>query len=81
MLPDRERMGGSRAQVDLVEATLLRAYLSAGRLEEARHLLANRRPGPAGLPVAGLEQAVARSCNRLFALGWRSRGSAGEPYS
>ena len=59
MLPDRERMGGSRAQVDLVEATLLRAYLSAGRLEEARHLLANRRPGPAGLPVAGLEQGVA----------------------
>jgi hypothetical protein len=23
----------------------------------------------------------ARSCNRLFALGWRRRGSAGEPYS
>ena len=25
MVPDRERMGGSRAQVELVEATLLRA--------------------------------------------------------
>jgi tetratricopeptide (TPR) repeat protein len=58
MLPDRERMGGSRAQVDLVEATLLRAYLNAGRLAEARHLLANRRPGPASLPVAGIEQGL-----------------------
>jgi hypothetical protein len=54
MLPERERMGGSRAQVDLVEATLLRAYLNAGRDAEARRLLADRRPGPAGLPVAGL---------------------------
>ena len=58
MLPDRERMGGSRAQVDLVEATLMRAYLNAGRVAEARHLLADRRPGPAALPVAGLEQGV-----------------------
>ena len=46
---------GSRAQVDLVEATLLRAYLNAGRVAEARHLLANRRPGPAMLPVQGLD--------------------------
>ena len=57
MLPDRERMGGSRAQVDLVEATLLRAYLNSGRVAEARHLLGERRPGPAILPVAGLEGA------------------------
>ena len=56
MLPERERMGGSRAQVDLLEATLLRAYLCAGRLEEARQLLANRRLGPAGLPISGLEK-------------------------
>ena len=54
MLPDRERMGGSRAQIDLVEATLMRAYLNAGREAEARHLLSERRPGPAALPVAGL---------------------------
>ena len=54
MLPDRERMGGSRAQIDLVEATLMRAYLNAGRETEARHLLSERRPGPAALPVAGL---------------------------
>lgn len=56
MLSERERMGGSRAQVDLVEATLLRAYLNAGRVAEARQLLGERRPGPAGLPIAGLEQ-------------------------
>jgi len=53
MLPERERMGGSRAQVDLVEATLLRAYLDAGRDSDAQRLLASRRPGPATLPVAG----------------------------
>jgi tetratricopeptide (TPR) repeat protein len=61
MLPERERMGGSRAQVDLVEATLLRAYLSSGRVAEAQHLLADRRPGPAGLPVAGFEQGAGRA--------------------
>ncbi len=59
MLPDRERMGGSRAQIDLVEATLLRAYLNAGRVAEAQRLLSERRPGPAILPVQGLEQGVA----------------------
>lgn len=66
MLPERERMGGSRAQVDLVEATLLRAYLSSGRDAEAKRLLAARRPGPAGLPVAGLEQAVASDHRHSF---------------
>lgn len=55
ILPERERMGGSRAQVDLVEATLLRAYLDSGRDAEAKRLLADRRPGPANLPVAGFE--------------------------
>jgi hypothetical protein len=58
MLPERERMGGSRAQVDLVEATLLRAYLNSGRDAEAQRLLADRRSGPASLPVAGLEPHV-----------------------
>lgn len=53
ILHERERMGGSRAQVDLVEATLLAAYLRSGRLEEARSLLAARRSGPASLPIAG----------------------------
>ncbi len=52
---ERERMGGSRAQIDLVEFTLLKAYLAAGRQEDARRLLAARRAGPRGIPVAGLE--------------------------
>ena len=52
---ERERMGGSRAQIDLVEFTLLKAYLAAGRHEDARRLLAARRPGPRGIPVAGLD--------------------------
>lgn len=54
MLPERERIGGSRAQGDLVEATLLRAYLASGREADARHLVAVRRAGPAGLPVTGV---------------------------
>lgn len=48
-----ERIGGSRAQHDLIEFTLLKAYLNTDRLEEARHLLATRRPGASGVPVAG----------------------------
>jgi hypothetical protein len=32
---ENERIRGSRAQHDLIEFTLLRAYLSADRLEEA----------------------------------------------
>ncbi|MEJ0017256.1 MAG: tetratricopeptide repeat protein [Acetobacteraceae bacterium] len=51
---ESERIGGSRAQHDLIEFTLLKAYLEAGRPEEARHLLGVRRPGAAGVPVAGL---------------------------
>ncbi|HEY0567524.1 MAG TPA: hypothetical protein VGD13_05230, partial [Xanthobacteraceae bacterium] len=48
-----ERIGGSRAQHDLIEFTLLKAYLNADRLEEARQLLVTRRPGASGFPVAG----------------------------
>jgi tetratricopeptide (TPR) repeat protein len=59
ILSDRERIGGSRAQGDLVEATLLQAYRAAGRDDEARHLIAGRRPGPARLPIAGIEQSAA----------------------
>jgi len=50
-----ERIGGSRAQHDLVELTLLRACLAAGRIEEAKRLISARRPGAKGLPVAGIE--------------------------
>jgi tetratricopeptide (TPR) repeat protein len=50
-----ERIGGSRAQHDLIDFTLLRAYLQTDRREEARRLLAARRPGASGVPVAGIE--------------------------
>jgi tetratricopeptide (TPR) repeat protein len=49
-----EHIGGSRAQHDLVEFTLLKAYLEANRLEEARRLLSARRPGASGVAVAGV---------------------------
>ena len=55
VLPERERLSGSRAQLDLLEFTLLKAYLESGRPEDARQLLAARRPGPRGIPVAGAE--------------------------
>ena len=43
------------AQHDLIEFTLLRAYLGARRLEEAKRLLSARRPGGAsGVPVEGI---------------------------
>ena len=46
-----ERIGGSRAQHDLIEFTLLRAYIEANRLQEAKRLLDFRRPGASGVPV------------------------------
>jgi tetratricopeptide (TPR) repeat protein len=49
-----ERIGGSRAQHDLIEFTLLKAYLNADRLEKARRLLTLRRPGASGVPVMGV---------------------------
>jgi tetratricopeptide (TPR) repeat protein len=60
MLPERERIGGSRAQGDLVEATLLQAYLASGREAEARRLATARRAGPARLPVTGVATTIAR---------------------
>jgi hypothetical protein len=55
LLEETERVGGSRAQHDLIEFTLLKACLDAGRHDDARRLLGCRRPGAAGVPVAGLE--------------------------
>ena len=49
-----ERIGGSRAQHDLIEFTLLRAYIEANRLQEAKRLLDVRRPGATGVPVMGI---------------------------
>jgi hypothetical protein len=51
---ENERIGGSRAQHDLIEFTLLKAYIDTHRLEEARHLLSMRRPGAVGVPVTGI---------------------------
>jgi hypothetical protein len=52
-----ERIGGSRAQLDLVEFTLLKAYLSVNRLDDARRMLSSRGPRSSGIPVAGLAPA------------------------
>jgi hypothetical protein len=49
-----ERIGGSRAQHDLIEFTLLKAYLNANRLDDARRLLSMRRPGASGVPLMGI---------------------------
>ena len=49
-----ERIGGSRAQHDLIEFTLLRACIAANRLDDAQRLLADRRPGASGVPVTGV---------------------------
>ncbi|HEV2099702.1 MAG TPA: tetratricopeptide repeat protein [Stellaceae bacterium] len=48
-----ERIGGSRAQLDLVEFTLLKAYIGVDRLDDARRMLSGRRRGSSGIPVAG----------------------------
>jgi tetratricopeptide (TPR) repeat protein len=49
-----ERIGGSRAQLDLVEFTLFKAYLGADRPDEARRMMSLRHRGSSGIPVAGL---------------------------
>lgn len=54
ILGELERIGGSRAQLDLIEFTLLRAYLGAGRVDEAGRMVEARRRGAVGIPVAGL---------------------------
>ncbi|MBM3523056.1 MAG: tetratricopeptide repeat protein [Alphaproteobacteria bacterium] len=49
-LAETVRIGGSRAQRDLVEVTLIAAYLKAGRNEDARRVIArrlDRRPSAA----------------------------------
>ena len=49
-----ERIGGSRAQLDLVEFTLLQAYIGAGRPDDARRMLGARGRGSSRPPVAGV---------------------------
>ncbi|HEX3860536.1 MAG TPA: tetratricopeptide repeat protein [Stellaceae bacterium] len=53
-----ERIGGSRAQLDLVEFTLLKAYLGAGRRDDARQMLKARHRGASSIPVAGSAAAT-----------------------
>ena len=52
-----ERIGGSRAQLDLVEFTLLKAYLAADRPDDVRRMLGGRLRGSSRLPVGGLAAA------------------------
>lgn len=48
------RIGGSRAQRDLIELTLLAAYLRAGRPDGARALLTRRNDRRPSVPVSGV---------------------------
>lgn len=55
-IESHERLGGSRAQRDLLEYTVTCAMLRCGRGDEARRFIARRRPqnGAGGYPLAGL---------------------------
>jgi hypothetical protein len=56
VLESHERVGGSRAQRDLLEYTVTCALLRNGERDEALQLISSRRPanGKAGFPLAGL---------------------------
>ncbi len=54
---ESQRIGGSHAQHDLIEYTLLQAYLRADRLAEARQLLRARRVQACSIPVLGVAAA------------------------
>jgi hypothetical protein len=56
-LPATVRIGGSRAQRDLIETTLLAAYLRAGRAEDARKLIARRHDRRPSVHVEGYAAA------------------------
>jgi hypothetical protein len=55
LMASHERIGGSRAQRDLIEYALVVSLLRLGRNEEARHLLKTRRPrsGAHDVPLRG----------------------------
>ena len=58
-MADHARIGGSRAQRDLLEVTLLGALLKIGQADEARRLLVLRRPLLAEtVPLEGLTTAA-----------------------
>jgi hypothetical protein len=57
LLPTHERLGGSRAQRDLLEYVVASAKLRAGQRDEAHAFIQSRRPHNAkagGFPLAGL---------------------------
>jgi len=56
VLATHERVGGSRAQRDLLEYAVASALLRSGQTEAARQLISTRRPGNGrgGFPLAGL---------------------------
>jgi tetratricopeptide (TPR) repeat protein len=54
---ESERIGGSRAQHDLIEFTLLKAYLGAGRPGDAQRMLSARRRGSSRPAIDGLAAA------------------------
>ena len=56
-LPETVRIGGSRAQRDLIEYTLVAAYLNAGRMADARALVGRRVDRRATVEVAGFAVA------------------------
>ncbi|MFO1161174.1 MAG: tetratricopeptide repeat protein [Reyranellaceae bacterium] len=53
-LAETVRIGGSRAQRDLIENTLLAAYLKSGRADQAKALVASHTDRRPSVPVAGL---------------------------
>ena len=58
LMATHERIGGSRAQRDLLDHSMLAVMLKLGRSDEARRLLALRRPvQSASPPVAGMAVA------------------------
>lgn len=61
VLAVHERVGGSRAQRDLLEYAVTSALLRNGQADEARRLISTRRPrnGRGGFPLAGLTADIA----------------------
>ncbi|PYM17145.1 MAG: tetratricopeptide repeat protein 38 family protein [Candidatus Rokuibacteriota bacterium] len=59
VLDEHVRIGGSRAQRDLVELTLLTAYLRAGRRADAEAIVARRPARRQRVPVAGFAPRAA----------------------
>ena len=52
-LPETVRIGGSRAQRDLVAYTLVAAYLKAGRADDARQMIVRQTERRPAVNVAG----------------------------